>query len=124
MSDVTAVVPAPAGYVVDFENPQRRGDIATYWCFGVGVTLAMLFTAQRVYVKLGLGTGWAADDCKVFFFLLLWRMICVWSDASLQRPGAGMVTNRETVPGLLLVSWVSGLGRIPKNRGGVGSHRG
>lgn len=67
MSDVTGVIPAPAGYVVDFENPQRRGDVATFWCFGLLVPVAMLFTAQRVYVKLGLGIGWAADDCMFAF---------------------------------------------------------
>lgn len=64
MTDVTAALPAPDGYVVDFDNPERRADVATYWCFGVGMSLAMLFTAQRVYVKLGIGTGWRLDDCK------------------------------------------------------------
>lgn len=66
MSDTVALFPAPAGYVVDFDNPQRRGDVASYWCFGCGVFLAALFAIQRVYVKIGLGMGWTADDCKSF----------------------------------------------------------
>lgn len=67
--DDTALFPAPPGYVVDFDNPQRRADVATYWCFGIGVALSIVFTAQRVYVKLGLRTGWTMDDCKLCFFL-------------------------------------------------------
>lgn len=65
--DSTALYPAPEGYVVDFDNPQRRADVATYWCFGIGVALSIVFTAQRVYVKLGLGTGWTLDDCELYF---------------------------------------------------------
>lgn len=64
MASVETLIPAPPGYVVDFEHPQRRGDLATYWCFGVGITMAVLFTAQRLYVKLCLGIGWAADDSE------------------------------------------------------------
>lgn len=67
----TALVPAPEGYDVDFCNPQRRADIATYWCFGVGMVLSLLFTAQRLYVKLGIGTGWQVDDSKLFLDLRL-----------------------------------------------------
>ncbi|KAF3765348.1 hypothetical protein M406DRAFT_16195, partial [Cryphonectria parasitica EP155] len=55
-------IPAPAGYVVDFDHPQRHADLATYWCFGVGIVLALLFTAQRVYVKLVTGISLQLDD--------------------------------------------------------------
>lgn len=61
---MTSLVPAPEGYIVDFDNPQRQGNVATYCCFGVGMFLAMLFTAQRLYVQLGLGRNWQIDDSE------------------------------------------------------------
>lgn len=60
----TALVPAPEGYEADLCNPERRADIATYWCFGGGMILSLLFTAQRLYVKLGVRTGWQVDDSE------------------------------------------------------------
>lgn len=63
---VTVLIPAPEGYVVDFANPQRRADIATYWVCGIGVFIAILFTIQRLYVKLVIGSGLQIDDCKSF----------------------------------------------------------
>lgn len=62
--NVTAFLPAPEGYDVDFCNPQRRAQHACYWCFGWGAALSILFTAQRLYVKLGIGTGWHFDDSR------------------------------------------------------------
>lgn len=62
--NVTAVAAAPEGYDVDLCHPQQRAAIATYWCFGIGLVLSLLFTAQRLYVKLGIGTGWQVDDSR------------------------------------------------------------
>jgi hypothetical protein len=48
---ITAL-PPPAGYVVDFENPQRQGDIVGYCVAGIGSLLALLFMGQGIYVKV------------------------------------------------------------------------
>lgn len=62
MTDVVSLVPAPEGYVVDFDNPQRLADKATYWCFGVGTLMSVLFTGQRIYVRSVVRTPWQLDD--------------------------------------------------------------
>ena len=60
---VLTSLPAPAGYIVDFDNPARQSDVATYWIVGVGNTLSLLFLGQHLYVngfvrrKLGLIDG-------------------------------------------------------------------
>jgi len=60
---VLTALPAPPGYIVDFDNPQRQSNIATYWIVGVGNALSLLFLAQHLYVnsvvrrKLGLIDG-------------------------------------------------------------------
>lgn len=64
MTDVTSLVPPPDGYVVDFANPQHSAQLAAFWCFGVGVFLSLLFTAQRVWVKWVLRSPWCWDDSK------------------------------------------------------------
>jgi hypothetical protein len=59
---VITVLPAPEGYVVNFDDPRRNGDIATYWIFGVGFFLATLFLVQRLYVKIFLRRNLGLDD--------------------------------------------------------------
>lgn len=61
---MATLVPAPEGYVVDFDNPQRLDRVAAYWCYGVGVFFSVVFTAQRIYVKIALKLPWQLDDCK------------------------------------------------------------
>lgn len=70
MSDVTSLVPAPEGVVPNFDNPQQQGDTAAYICFGVGIPLSLLFTAQRIYVKKIIQAPWQIDDCESF---LVWN---------------------------------------------------
>jgi len=48
---VVTVLPPPEGYIVDFDNPQRNGDVTCYWLTGVGSLLALVFLGQRLYVK-------------------------------------------------------------------------
>lgn len=60
---VVVLVPPPPGYVVNFDNPQRQADIPTYWLAGIGLVFAMLFTAQRVYVKSVVVRRFQLDDC-------------------------------------------------------------
>lgn len=45
------MIPAPAGYVVDFDNPRIQGDIATYCVVAVGNALSLLFMSQHLYVN-------------------------------------------------------------------------
>ncbi|KAJ0124249.1 integral membrane protein [Diaporthe amygdali] len=63
---VVVLVPPPPGYNVDFDNPQRQADVATYWLAGFGLVFAMLFTAQRVYVKLVVVKRFQLDDWLLF----------------------------------------------------------
>lgn len=59
---VITVLPAPEGYVVDFENPQRNGVQAIYVTSGVGMVLALLFLGQRLYVSLMVRRKLGLDD--------------------------------------------------------------
>ena len=84
---VVTLLPPPAGYVVDFENPQRNGDVTCYVLTGVGSFLALLFLGQRLYVKGIVRKHLTFDDgvfCKVN------------ASVPLLMP-----------PGLLIVAWVS-----------------
>jgi hypothetical protein len=59
---VVTVMEAPEGYVVDFDNPQRRALPLAYWVAGVGTFLSVLFMAQRLYTKMFLTGGLKLDD--------------------------------------------------------------
>jgi hypothetical protein len=54
--------PAPEGYVVDMENPQRMGVALNFWVGGVGMFLAATFLGIRIYTKTFLARNFAADD--------------------------------------------------------------
>lgn len=66
---VMTVLPPPEGYIVDFDNPQRRANIATYWVCGVENIIALAFLGQRLYTRLCLSGGLQLDD---IFVLLSW----------------------------------------------------
>ncbi|KAM5344600.1 hypothetical protein ACJ41O_013135 [Fusarium nematophilum] len=55
-------IPPPEGYVVDFNNPQRQAVEATYVICGVGMSLALFFLFQRLYVKLFVRNNFGIDD--------------------------------------------------------------
>jgi hypothetical protein len=59
---VITAIPAPAGYVVDFANPQKNRDIAIYVVSGIGMTLSTLFMAQRLYVNFAVRRKLGLDD--------------------------------------------------------------
>ncbi|KAJ3962094.1 hypothetical protein N0V92_001185 [Colletotrichum tropicale] len=61
-SGVITALPAPEGYVVDFENPQRRDVVETYVVVGIGMFLALLFLLQRLYVKVVIRKKFGLDD--------------------------------------------------------------
>ena len=59
-----ALIPAPPGYVVDFDNPTRRGVPAGYWITGIGLVISTLFFAMRTYTKARIVRDFRAEDCK------------------------------------------------------------
>ncbi|KAF4610391.1 hypothetical protein G7Y89_g15728 [Cudoniella acicularis] len=59
---VVTFLPPPKGYDVDFDNPQRNGDVTCYWLTGVGSVLALLFLGQRLYVKAIIRKHLSFDD--------------------------------------------------------------
>uniref|UniRef100_A0A8H7N5M0 Rhodopsin domain-containing protein n=1 Tax=Bionectria ochroleuca TaxID=29856 RepID=A0A8H7N5M0_BIOOC len=64
---VRMVVPAPEGYVVDLNNPERTGVPSVYYVAGFMGSLSLIFFAQRMYVKAVVATGIELDD--VFLIL-------------------------------------------------------
>lgn len=69
INGTVTIIPPPAGYVVDFANPQRRLVSATYAIFSVGNFLALLFLIQRLYTKIRLTKLFQIDDV---FIILAW----------------------------------------------------
>ncbi|KAH0841683.1 hypothetical protein FOPE_06805 [Fonsecaea pedrosoi] len=69
VNGVLVAIPPPEGYVVDFENPQRRSLPAIYIIAGIGMFLALLFLAQRIYVRLRLFHALGLDD---YLVILAW----------------------------------------------------
>ncbi|KAJ2900399.1 hypothetical protein MKZ38_002456 [Zalerion maritima] len=59
---VTTFLAPPDGYVVDFENPQRRANVETYWICGVENVIALLFLGQRFYTRIFITGGLQYDD--------------------------------------------------------------
>lgn len=59
---VRMVVPAPEGYVVDLNNPERTGVPSVYYVAGFMGSLSLIFFAQRMYVKAVVATGIELDD--------------------------------------------------------------
>jgi hypothetical protein len=58
------IVPAPHGYVVDLENPQRRGEAIIIWVGIVGMVIATTLLFIRAYTKLVVVKTLASDDCE------------------------------------------------------------
>ncbi|CAJ2502840.1 Uu.00g102340.m01.CDS01 [Anthostomella pinea] len=63
---VLTVLPAPAGYDVDFEHPQRNLGLALSLVYGIGASLAVLFLSQHVYVKWWVQRRWADPETGKF----------------------------------------------------------
>jgi hypothetical protein len=58
------IVPAPGGYVVDLEHPQRRGEAIITWVGIAGMAIATLLLVVRAYTKIVLVKKLSSDDCK------------------------------------------------------------
>lgn len=59
---IPTVIDAPAGYIVDFNNPQRRAVHVAYLLAGIGGFLSLLFVIQRLYTKVVLMRCFQLDD--------------------------------------------------------------
>ena len=83
---VVAIMAAPKGYVLDFENPQRKGDTVGYWVAGVGMVLSFFFLCMRVYIKGWVKRKFDLADGASFICggITSWLTII-----SLLRPGMG-----------------------------------
>ncbi|KAI4939977.1 uncharacterized protein J4E92_001264 [Alternaria infectoria] len=68
MADLTQpIIPAPDDYVVDLENPQRRGEAIILWIGIVGTTISTFLLAVRAYTKVVLVKELSSDDsCEPF----------------------------------------------------------
>jgi hypothetical protein len=61
------IVPAPAGYLVDLDNPQRRGQ-TIITCIGVlGMLIATMLLVIRAYTKLVFVKKVSLDDCEFHY---------------------------------------------------------
>lgn len=58
------IVPAPAGYLVDHANPQRRGEALITWTGIVGMVIATALMIIRAYTKVVLVKKLSSDDCE------------------------------------------------------------
>ena len=56
------LIPAPEGYVVDFENPKIQYMVESYTVASVEMTIAFLFLIQRLYTKIALMKSFQLED--------------------------------------------------------------
>lgn len=80
------IVPVPDGYVVDLENPQRRGEATILWIGIMGTAISTCLLAVRAYTKVVLVKKVSSDDCK---FSLYTRYIFTNNCARLFAPCMG-----------------------------------
>jgi hypothetical protein len=59
---VRTLVPAPEGYVVNFDNPPSQKVLDHYLITGILGPLAFIALCQRYYTKLFLSKGLQVDD--------------------------------------------------------------
>ncbi|KAH6883257.1 hypothetical protein BKA58DRAFT_435004 [Alternaria rosae] len=89
MVDLTQpIVPAPGGYVVDLENPQRRGEATILWIGIVGTAISTCLLAVRVYTKVMLVKKVSSDDCCL---LLAWIFAMPVQSLIIYRAPAGLI---------------------------------
>lgn len=62
VNGIQVLLPPPSGYTVDLDHPNRIGDTAAYWAFGIGNTLALLLLGQRLYTKMYIKGAIQIDD--------------------------------------------------------------
>lgn len=68
-SGVRTLYAPPEGYVPDYDNPQRQYVATTYGVWSVGILLALLFVAQRLYVNIAIRKKFGLGDGKPYINL-------------------------------------------------------
>jgi hypothetical protein len=63
-TDVKTIIPAPAGYVVNYESPQTQYIAQSYTVVVVEMTLAFIFLLQRLYTKKVIMKKFQLEDGK------------------------------------------------------------
>ncbi|KAL1797158.1 hypothetical protein ACET3X_003764 [Alternaria dauci] len=58
------IFPAPPGYVVDVDNPQRTGEAANFWVGTLGMIVAAIFVVIRIFTKTRLAKSLTPDDVQ------------------------------------------------------------
>lgn len=61
-SGILTALPAPEGYIVDFENPPQIGNIAGYFTTAFGITLAASFLGMRLYTRAFITRNLSLED--------------------------------------------------------------
>jgi hypothetical protein len=79
VNGVVVVMPPPEGYVVDFDNPERNSVLANYYAAGIGMGVAFLFLAQRIYVRICIRHSLGVDDCMCCIIATLSTQLLIWS---------------------------------------------
>ncbi|KAF2744974.1 hypothetical protein M011DRAFT_460462 [Sporormia fimetaria CBS 119925] len=64
MDPRTPLFPAPEGYIVNLDNPQRSGVAANLWVGSVGIVLSTILFSIRIYTKTFLARNFSADDVQ------------------------------------------------------------
>jgi hypothetical protein len=101
------IFPAPSGYVVDLDNPQRTGEAANFWVGTLGMIVAAIFMATRVYTKTRLAKNFTPDDGKLSQAPLRTLQGCYYDFQHLTR---------STVA--LLIAWVRRITTWKQQRAG------
>lgn len=65
-TEVKTIIPAPAGYVVDYNSPQTQYIAQSYTVVAVEMTLAFIFLLQRLYTKIVIMKKFQLEDGKPF----------------------------------------------------------
>jgi hypothetical protein len=66
VNGVQVLMEAPVGYHVNFANPQKDTAtiIASYWAFGIGFLVSVLFLGQSLYTASFIRRAWRIENCK------------------------------------------------------------
>ena len=73
---VLTVLPPPAGYVVDFDNPARIGNVAGYWVTGIALVISTSCLAMRMYTKLVITKNFSFDDAALLLSFVSGTGVC------------------------------------------------
>ncbi|KAH6640034.1 integral membrane protein [Truncatella angustata] len=109
VNGIEVLLQAPDGYVVDLANPQRNGEHGAYWAYGIGTFLAVLFLAQRLFVRVVVGSGLQIDDVFVILSMICsqaTQIILIYEFAAAIEGVHGWELSITKYKRFLLLSWI------------------